>query len=141
LKLCQARLSCATIEQLAAASLINTPRSYFNEVKAEYETRRNIMYNNLSKIPGVVCKKPSGAFYIIVKLPIEDAEDFAKWLLTDFSYNNETIMVAPAEGFYASKELGKDKIRLSYCINCEDLKKAINILSLGLEKYLILQKK
>ncbi|SKA76658.1 aspartate aminotransferase [Clostridium sp. USBA 49] len=141
LKLCQARLSCATIEQLAAASLINTPRSYFNEVKAEYETRRNIMYNNLSKIPGVVCKKPSGAFYIIVKLPIQDAEDFAKWLLTDFSYNNETIMVAPAEGFYASKELGKDKIRLSYCINCEDLKKAINILSLGLEKYLILQKK
>lgn len=140
LKLCQSRLCVPTIEQLAAANLINTPDSYFMEVQKEYENRRNIMYEGLSKIPGVICEKPTGAFYIMAKLPIKDADDFAKWILTDFSYENRTVMFAPAEGFYATEGLGKDEIRLSYCLNSQDLKDAVNILALALEKYISLNK-
>jgi len=140
LKLCQSRLCVPTIEQIAAANLINTPKSYFKEVKAEYETRRNILHEALSKMPGVICEKPTGAFYIVVKLPIASAEDFAKWMLTDFSFENKTVMFAPAEGFYATPGLGKDEIRLSYCLNCEDLKDSMRIFSLGLTKYMELKK-
>lgn len=135
LKLCQSRLCAPTIEQLAAANLINTPKKYFDDVKAEYEQRRNIMYEGLKKIPGVVCEKPTGAFYIVCKLPVEDAEDFAKWILTDFSYNKKTVMVAPAGGFYATSGLGKNEIRLSYCLKCEDLKDAMDILAIALKQY------
>lgn len=135
LKLCQSRLCAPTIEQLAAANLINTPKKYFAEVEAEYEKRRNIMYEGLKKIPGVVCEKPTGAFYIVCKLPVEDAEDFAKWILTDFSHNKKTVMVAPAGGFYATPGLGKNEIRLSYCLKCEDLKDAMDILGIAIEKY------
>lgn len=135
LKLCQSRLCVPTIEQLAAANLINTPESYFKEVKAEYENRRNILYDALRDIPGVVCEKPTGAFYIVVKLPVESAEDFAKWILTDFTYDNKTVMFAPAEGFYATKGLGRNEIRLSYCINSEDLKDAMKIFGIALKKY------
>lgn len=135
LKLCQSRLCVPTIEQLAAANLINTPESYFKEVKAEYENRRNILYDALKDIPGVVCEKPTGAFYIVVKLPVESAEDFAKWILTDFTYDNKTVMFAPAEGFYATKGLGRNEIRLSYCINSEDLKDAMKIFGIALKKY------
>lgn len=140
LKLCQSRLCCPTIEQLAAANLINTPKSYFDEVKKEYEVRRNIMHEGLSSIPGVVCEKPTGAFYIMAKLPIENADEFAKWILTDFSYDNKTVMFAPAEGFYATDVLGKNEIRLSYCLNSEDLKDAMHILSIALEQYIALKK-
>ena len=140
LKLCQSRLCVPTIEQIAAANLINTPKSYFKKVKAEYETRRNILHEALSKMPGVICEKPTGAFYIVVKLPIASAEDFAKWMLTDFSFENKTVMFAPAEGFYATPGLGKDEIRLSYCLNCEDLKDSMKIFSLGLTKYMELKK-
>lgn len=136
LKLCQSRLCCPTIEQLAAANLINTPKAYFDEVKEEYENRRNIMHEGLSSIPGVVCEKPTGAFYIMAKLPIKDADSFAKWMLTDFNYENRTVMVAPAEGFYATEGLGKNEIRLSYCLNCEDLKDAMKILSIALKQYM-----
>ncbi len=136
LKLCQSRLCVPTIEQVAAANLINTPEKYFEEVKAEYENRRNIMYNALSVIPGVICEKPTGAFYIMVKLPIEDAEDFAKWMLTEFSYNNKTVMFAPAEGFYATSGLGKNEIRMSYCLNCDDLTDAMDIFAKALNKYM-----
>lgn len=135
LKLCQSRLCAPTIEQLAAANLINTPKKYFAEVEAEYEKRRNIMYEGLKKIPGVVCEKPTGAFYIVCKLPVEDAEDFAKWILTDFSHNKKTVMVAPAGGFYATPGLGKNEIRLSYCLKCEDLKDAMDILGIAIKKY------
>lgn len=135
LKLCQSRLCVPTIEQLAAANLINTPESYFKEVKTEYENRRNILYDALRDIPGVVCEKPTGAFYIVVKLPVESAEDFAKWILTDFTYDNKTVMFAPAEGFYATKGLGRNEIRLSYCINSEDLKDAMKIFGIALKKY------
>jgi aspartate aminotransferase len=140
LKLCQSRLCVPTIEQLAAANLINTPKEYFDEVKMEYEHRRNIMFEGLSSIPGVICKKPTGAFYIMAKLPIEDADDFAKWMLTDFNYENKTVMFAPAEGFYATEGLGKNEIRLSYCLNSEDLKDAMCILSIALQRYMELNK-
>lgn len=135
LKLCQSRLCVPTLEQVAAANLINTPKEYFKKVKAEYENRRNILFESLSNIPGVLCKKPSGAFYMVVKLPVEDSEDFAKWLLTDFSYNNKTVMVAPAEGFYATPGLGKDEVRISYCLNSDDLKDAMDIIAKGLKEY------
>jgi aspartate aminotransferase len=140
LKLCQSRLCCPTIEQLAAANLINTPQEYFDEVKKEYEKRRNIMHEGLSSIPVVICEKPTGAFYIMAKLPIKDADDFAKWVLTDFNYENKTVMFAPAEGFYATEGLGKNEIRLSYCLNCEDLKDAMNILEVALKQYIELNK-
>ncbi|MCM0648508.1 pyridoxal phosphate-dependent aminotransferase [Clostridium swellfunianum] len=136
LKLCQSRLCCPTIEQMAAANLINTPKAYFDEVKQEYENRRNIMHEGLSKIPGVICEKPTGAFYIMAKLPIEDADHFAKWMLTDFSYDNKTVMFAPAEGFYATEGLGKNEIRLSYCLKAEDLKDAMDILAIALKRYM-----
>lgn len=135
MKLCQVRLCVPTIEQLAAANLINTPKEYFVKVKKEYESRRNIMFDKLSKMPGVICEKPTGAFYIVVKLPISNAEAFAKWMLTDFSYDNKTVMVAPAQGFYATEGLGLNEIRLSYCINCEALADAMDILYKGLEAY------
>jgi aspartate aminotransferase len=135
LKMCQSRLCVATIEQIAAANLINTDKSYFAGVKAEYQNRRDIMYNGLKEIPGVLCKKPSGAFYVIAKLPVKDAEDFSKWMLTDFCYNNETVMVAPAAGFYATNGLGADEIRISYCLKEEDLKASVKLLKLGLEEY------
>lgn len=139
LKLCQSRLCVPTLEQIAAANLINTPESYFYGVKAEYENRRNILYNALYKIPGVICEKPTGAFYIVAKLPVKDAEDFAKWMLTDFSYNNKTVMFAPAEGFYATPGLGKDEVRFSYCINSDELEDAIDIFERGLIQYLNMQ--
>ncbi len=135
LKICQARLCVPTIEQLATANLVNTPKDYFIKVKAEYETRRNILFEKLSQISGVTCEKPTGAFYVMVKLPIKDSEDFAKWMLTEFNHNNKTVMFAPAEGFYATEGLGKDEIRISYCLNTEALKDAMDIFALGLEKY------
>jgi aspartate aminotransferase len=140
LKLGQARLCVSTIEQLGAANLINTPKSYFTEVREEYENRRNILFKYLSKIPGVVCEKPSGAFYVIAKLPLENSEAFAKWLLTDFHYNNKTVMVAPAEGFYGTAGLGKNEIRLSYCLNTTALIDAMKILEIGLNQYIKLNK-
>lgn len=135
LKLAQSRLCIATVDQIGAAALINTPKEYFLEVNKEYQNRRDVVYNALKDIPDVICRKPTGAFYVIVKLPVDDAEDFVKYLLTDFHINNETVMLAPAEGFYATPGLGRDEIRLSYCINSEDLKKAMNILAKGLEEY------
>jgi aspartate aminotransferase len=135
LKLAQGRLCVATIEQVGAANLINTPDSYIEEVKAEYWKRRDIVYNALQKIDGVVCEKPHGAFYLIAKLPIDNAEDFVVWLLEEFEFNNETVMMAPAEGFYATEGLGKDEVRISYCINADDLEKAMNILNEALKVY------
>lgn len=128
LKLCQARLCVSTIEQYAAANLINTMGSYITDVKMAYKKRRDIMYSGLSSIPGVICSKPEGAFYILAKLPVDDSDAFAKWLLTDFSYNNETVMFAPASGFYATLGLGKSEARFSYCTSIEDIENSIVIL-------------
>lgn len=136
LKFAQSRLCISTIDQVGAAALINTPKEYFIETAKEYEHRRDVVYDALKKIPGVVCEKPTGAFYFVVKLPVYDAEDFVKYLLTDFDVNNETVMLAPAAGFYATPGLGKDEVRISYCIDAEELKKAMAILKKGLESYL-----
>jgi len=135
LKLCQSRLCVPTIEQLGVVALKDTPDSYFEEVNVEYQNRRDILYTGLKKIPGVVCEKPTGAFYIVAKLPVKDAEDFAKWLLTDFSFEGSTMMVAPAEGFYATKGLGLDEVRMTYCLNGEDLKLAMILLAVALDEY------
>ena len=135
LKLCQSRLCIPTIEQIGAASFIDTPDEYFKETNKEYQARRDVVYNSLKQMPGVVCEKPTGAFYIIVKLPVPDAEEFVKWLLNDYSIDNETVMMAPAAGFYATPGLGLDEVRISYCLNCDDLKKAMNILKHALVDY------
>jgi aspartate aminotransferase len=135
LKFGQARLCPPSVDQQAAEAAVDTPDSYFEEVITEYEKRKNIAYQELSKIKGAVVPDPQGAFYMVVGLPVDDADDFAKWLLSEFRYNNETTMVAPASGFYATPGLGKDQIRIAYVLKCEDLVKAIRIIGLGLEEY------
>ena len=135
LKLCQSRLCVATIEQIGAAALINVPKNYFSEVVEEYKKRRDIVYSSLNDIDGVICEKPNGAFYVIAKLPVENAEDFVVWLLRDFDVDNETIMMAPAEGFYATEGLGRDEVRISYVLNEHDLAKSMNIIKEGLKVY------
>ena len=135
LKLCQSRLSVATLEQVGAAALAKVSKTYMQDVVKEYENRRNVVYNALMEIDGISCKKPGGAFYIVASLPIEDADDFCKWLLSDFSYKGETVMFAPASGFYATEGAGKNEIRISYVLKEEDLIKAMNILKEALIKY------
>lgn len=135
LKLTQARLCSPTLEQIAAAELYNTPKAYFTQVKEEYTKRRNVLYEGLNRIPGISLKKPEGAFYIICKLPIKNAEDFCKWILEEFSYKDTTVMMAPAEGFYATEGLGKNEVRISYCIKVEDLELAVEIIGLALAEY------
>lgn len=135
LKLAQSRLAVATLEQVGAANLINVPDSYMEELKIEYRNRRDLVYDTLQEMDGVICKKPSGAFYIVAKLPVVDAEKFTIWLLREFNVDNETILITPAENFYATEGLGRDEIRISYSINIESLKKAMHILKEGLKVY------
>ncbi|HBT18972.1 MAG TPA: pyridoxal phosphate-dependent aminotransferase [Clostridiaceae bacterium] len=136
MKMAQSRLCAPTLEQVAAASLYDTPKSYFQKVKTEYQERRDLLFHGISQIKDVKVKKPTGAFYMIIELPIHNAEDFCMWMLKDFSYKNTTIMMAPAEGFYLTKGLGVKEVRLSYCINQEDLSLAVEILELALKEYL-----
>jgi len=135
LKLCQARLCVATLEQIGAAALYQLPDSYTEQIKNEYQDRRDIVYKTLKEIPGVVCEKPTGAFYVVAKLPVDDAEKFIIWMLEEFDLDGETIMMAPAEGFYATKGLGKDEVRIAYVLNTTDMTRAMYILKKGLEKY------
>ncbi len=135
LKFGMARLCPPTIEQIGTEAGIDTPQSYFDEVINEYVERRNVMVDALKKMPGVVVPMPKGAFYLVVKLPVDDADAFAQWLLTDFEVNNETVMVAPANGFYSTPGLGKDEIRIAYVLNVEDIRKAMHILAEGLKVY------
>lgn len=136
LKFAQARLCPPTIDQLAAQAAVDIEDTYFIEVLKEYDKRRNIVYNEVQKIKGVVCIKPQGAFYMIVKLPIEDSEDFARWMLEEFSDNNETVMFAPAEGFYATPKMGRDEVRLAYILNENALKRAMFLFCKGLKEYM-----
>ena len=138
LKLCQGRLCVATLEQIGSVQLYKTPVSYFKEVNEEYKHRRDVLYNELMKVDGVVCEKPTGAFYIVAKLPVENAEDFVIWMLKEFSKDNETVMACPAEGFYSTPGLGRNEIRLAYILNESDLYKASTLLKEGLEQYLLL---
>ncbi len=135
LKFGQARLCPPTIDQMAAEAAVDTPDSYFKEVNEEYRKRRDFAFKAVSSIPGVVVRKPEGAFYMIAQLPVSDADHFARWLLSDFSLEGATTMIAPAGGFYATEGLGKNQIRIAYVLNTEDLDKAISVIRKGLEKY------
>jgi len=135
LKFGQARLSPPTFGQIAGEAALKTPQSYFDKVTEEYVERRNILIDGLNKIEGVVCPKPMGAFYAIAQLPIDDADKFCQWLLEDFQYNNQTVMLAPATGFYATKGLGKQEVRIAYVLNKEALSNAVDCLAEALKVY------
>jgi aspartate aminotransferase len=135
LKFGMARLCPPTIEQIGTEAAIDTPKEYFDEVINEYTQRRNVMVSLLQEMPGVIAPNPKGAFYLVVKLPVDDADKFAQWLLTDFDVNNESVMIAPADGFYSTEGLGKNEARIAYVLNVEDIKKAMNILAEGLKVY------
>jgi aspartate aminotransferase len=135
LKFGQARLSPPTVDQFAAEAALETPQSYFDNVVAEYVERRNILVNGLNAIEGVFCPMPQGAFYAVAKLPVDDADVFCQWLLEDFSFEGQTVMMAPASGFYATKGLGKQEVRLAYVLNQDALKNAVKCLEEALKVY------
>jgi len=135
MKFAQARLSPPTYAQIASEAALETPQSYFDEVIVEYKDRRDTLIAELQKIDGVIVSKPKGAFYCVVQLPIADADDFAQWILEHFEDNNETVMVAPASGFYSTKGQGKNQIRIAYVLKKEDLIRSVEILKIALEKY------
>ena len=135
MKFAQARLSPPTYAQIASEAALETPDSYFADVKTEYVARRNILIAELEKIEGIKIAKPQGAFYCIAELPIKDADHFAQWLLEEFNMDNETVMVAPAAGFYATEGLGKNQIRIAYVLDQKSLKRAVRILKEALKSY------
>ena len=135
LKFAQARLSPPTFGQVAGEAALSTPNEYFIEVIKEYEQRRNLLVERLNSIEGVFCPKPSGAFYVIARLPVENAEHFAQWLLEDFDFQNQTIMVAPANGFYFTKSRGLNQVRIAYVLNKESLNKSVDCLEEALRLY------
>ncbi|MFA6662334.1 MAG: pyridoxal phosphate-dependent aminotransferase [Bacilli bacterium] len=135
LKFAMARLCPPALGQVVAEASMDTKQEYFDGVRQEYMTRRDVFISELVKIPGVVCPMPKGAFYAIAKLPVKSSEDFAKWLLEDYNYNGESVMVAPASGFYATEGMGLDEVRLAYVLKVEDLKKAVIILREALKVY------
>ena len=135
LKFAQARLSPPTFGQVAGEAALSTPKSYFDDVISEYVSRRDLLVDGLNQIPGVLCPKPKGAFYAIAELPVDNAEKFAQWLLEEFDYNNETLMVAPAAGFYSTEGEGYNQVRIAYVLNLDFLKKAIKCLEEALKLY------
>ena len=135
LKFAQARLSPPTFGQIAGEAALCTPQSYFDKVSEEYVDRRNVLVDGLNSIEGVICPKPKGAFYAIAQLPVDNADEFAKWLLEDFSFEGETIMVAPAAGFYSTINSGFNQVRIAYVLNKDALKKAVQILKEALKVY------
>ena len=135
MKFAQARLSPPTYAQIAAEAALDTPSSYFEAVNTEYQKRRDVLIEGLQKIPGLAVATPKGAFYCVVALPIKDADHFAKWLLSSFSLNNKTVMVAPAAGFYATEGLGKNEIRIAYVLAEKQLRAATEILKEALAVY------
>ena len=135
MKFAQARLSPPTYAQIASEAALKTPQSYFDEVNAEYVERRNVLVDGLNSIEGVFCPKPKGAFYAVASFPVESAEHFAQWLLSDFNHEGKTLMMAPAAGFYAKPELGVNQARLAYVLNTVALTDCIAILKAALEVY------
>ena len=135
LKFAQARLSPGMVAQLAGAAAIDTPATYFEQVNAEYTERRNILVNALNSIDGVFCPNPGGAFYVVARFPIDNSDRFCQWMLEDFDYDNQTVMMAPATGFYSTPGAGTDEVRLAYVLNKEDLKNAITCLEKALQLY------
>ena len=134
-KFSQARLSPPTYALIASEAVLDTPQSYFDDVKNEYRKRRDTLITELQKIEGIKVAVPQGAFYCVVELPVDDAEDFAKWILEKFSFKNQTVMVAPANGFYSTNGLGKKQVRIAYVLNEKDLISSVEILKKALEAY------
>lgn len=135
LKFAQARLSPGMVEQIAGAAAVDTPDSYFEEVNKEYTLRRDTLVARLNAIEGVFCPNPGGAFYVVAKFPIDDADKFCQWILESFEKDGQTVMMAPATGFYSTKGSGKNEVRMAYVLNTEDLNKAMDCLELALQKY------
>ena len=135
LKYCQARLSVATLDQVAAAALYTVEPGYFDAVREEYQRRRDTVVAALQKIPGVVCECPHGAFYLMAKLPVDDADRFQQWLLEEFDDEGETVMFAPGASFYQTPGKGVDEIRIAYVLNCRDSARAIDLLAKGIARY------
>lgn len=135
MKFAQARLSPPTFAQIASEAALETPQEYFDQVIEEYTSRRNTLISGLEAIEGVKVAKPMGAFYCIAELPVDDAEDFAKWLLDSFQHQNETVMVAPAAGFYSTPDTGRNQVRIAYVLKEEDLIRAVEILKEALKQY------
>ncbi|MFA8450902.1 MAG: pyridoxal phosphate-dependent aminotransferase [Bacteroidales bacterium] len=135
MKFAQARLSPPSFGQVAAEAAEDTPKEYFEAVVAEYLQRRNVVYEGINNIEGAFCPNPTGAFYVVAKLPIDDCDRFCQWLLEDFDYENQTVMLAPASGFYSPGNHGKDEVRISYVLNVEDLKNSMKVLEEALKVY------
>jgi aspartate aminotransferase len=135
LKFAQGRLSPPSLGQVIGEAAIDTPKEYFDEVYKEYIERRNFMVNALNKMEGVVCPMPKGAFYTITQLPVDDTDKFCQWILSEFSYKNQTVMMAPGSGFYADPELGRTHVRIAYVLNNDDLKNAMETLEEALKQY------
>ena len=135
LKFCQARLSVATLDQVASAALYDVDSEYFDAVRREYKLRRDTCYAKLLEIPGVVVTAPQGAFYMMAALPVDNADTFQQWLLTDFDDNGDTVMFAPGEGFYATPGKGRNEIRIAYVLKQADLERAMDLLAMGIRKY------
>src|SRR5690606_1744891 len=135
LKFAQARSSPSLEGQIAGEAAVDTPDSYFEAVSKEYTARRDVLVNGLNNIDGVFCPNPGGAFYVVAKLPIDNADKFCQWMLEKFDYNNETVMMAPATGFYSTPGAGQNEVRLAYVLNQDDLKKALVCLEEGLKAY------
>ena len=135
IKFAQARLSPPTFALIASEAALDTPQKYFDDVKEEYVERRNTLITELNKIEGVKVANPKGAFYCVAELPVKDTDHFARWILEEFNYNNETVMVAPASGFYSTPGEGKKQVRIAYVLNKKDLVKSVEILAQALKKY------
>jgi aspartate aminotransferase len=135
LKFAQARLCPPTIEQIGALAAYRMGPDYFSPVREEYQRRRDVLFEGFKEIPGVTIHKPQGAFYISVKLPVKDTDHFAQWMLSDFHLDKETVMVAPAQGFYSTPGKGLDEIRIAYVLNEKDLRRAVTVFKAGLEAY------
>jgi aspartate aminotransferase len=135
MKFAQARLSPPSFAQIAGEAAIDLPANYFDDTKAEYKSRRDLIVTRLNAMEGVFCPNPGGAFYAMAKLPIDDADTFCQWLLEDFAFENQTVMLAPATGFYGTPGLGKQEVRLAYVLNLEDINKAMDCLEAALKVY------
>lgn len=135
LKFAQARLSPGMVEQIAGTAAVDTPDTYFEEVNKEYTLRRDTLVKRLNAMEGVFCPNPGGAFYVVARLPIDDADQFCQWILESFDYDGQTVMMAPATGFYSSEGSGKDEVRMAYVLNIESLNRAMDCLDLALKQY------
>src|SRR5499425_1430077 len=135
MKFAQARLSPPGLAQIMGEAAVDLPDNYFDEPKSEYLKRRNTLVSRLNAMPGVFCPRPGGAFYAMAKLPIDDSDRFCQWLLESFSHNNQTVMLAPATGFYGTVGLGKNEVKLAYVLNLDSINAAMDCLERALQSY------